>query len=130
MDRLDLLLFHAYFLADDPAVGPTDSVWWGGSRETVTVPLESTCLAQGQTVNATMKAQQKVCSSFFQMNAGRTKNTCPHSLALQLDVRMMEQGVTWLLLSYAAVAVGDSAAFYGGTALGRHRLAPALTEVY
>jgi len=48
-------------------------------------------------------------------------------LGLQLDIRMRPDGLTWLLLLYATVAIGDSAAFYGGTALGRHRLAPALS---
>jgi len=75
----------AYFVVDHEDIGPTEREWWGGSRTTVTVPLESTCLAQGQTVTATMKAQQKACNSIFQMNAGRLKDFCPHSLVLQLD---------------------------------------------
>jgi phosphatidate cytidylyltransferase len=48
-------------------------------------------------------------------------------LGMQLSLRMQDHGVAWLLLLYASVALGDSAAFYGGTALGRHRLAPALS---
>jgi phosphatidate cytidylyltransferase len=48
-------------------------------------------------------------------------------LGLQIDIRTLPHGVLWLLLLYAAVAVGDSAAYYGGTALGRHRLAPSLS---
>ena len=48
-------------------------------------------------------------------------------LGLQVDIRSGAHGVAWLLLLYASVAIGDSAAYYGGTALGRHRLAPQLS---
>lgn len=48
-------------------------------------------------------------------------------LSAQIEIRTLPDGVAWLLLAYASVAVGDSAAFYGGTAWGRHRLAPNLS---
>ncbi len=48
-------------------------------------------------------------------------------LGAQIGVRMQSGGSRWLILLYASVAVGDSAAYYGGTALGRHRLAPELS---
>lgn len=48
-------------------------------------------------------------------------------LAMQLDIRVGPFGVAWLALLYAAVAFGDTAAFYGGTAMGRRRLAAELS---
>ncbi len=44
-----------------------------------------------------------------------------------IGVRRMPDGAIWLLFAYAAVAVGDSAALYGGTAFGRRKLAPSLS---
>jgi len=48
-------------------------------------------------------------------------------LGAQIGIRYEPDGAGWLLFLYAAVAVGDSAAFYGGTKFGSHRLAPALS---
>lgn len=48
-------------------------------------------------------------------------------LAMQMDIRLGPFGAAWLVLMYAAVAAGDTAAYYGGTAFGRHRLAPGLS---
>ena len=48
-------------------------------------------------------------------------------LGAQIGIRYENGGAAWLLFLYAAVAVGDSAAFYGGTRYGNHRLAPALS---
>jgi phosphatidate cytidylyltransferase len=45
----------------------------------------------------------------------------------QIGVRHTTNGALWLLFLYAAVAVGDSAAYYGGSRFGRHRLAPLLS---
>ncbi len=44
-----------------------------------------------------------------------------------IGLRRLPDGETWLLFAYAAVAVGDSAALYGGTAFGRRKLAPFLS---
>ncbi len=44
-----------------------------------------------------------------------------------IGVRRLPDGDLWLLFVYAAVAVGDSAALYGGTAFGRRKLAPFLS---
>ncbi len=48
-------------------------------------------------------------------------------LGAQIGIRYQPGGAGWLLFLYAAVAIGDSAAFYGGTKFGRRRLAPALS---
>jgi len=48
-------------------------------------------------------------------------------LGAQIGIRYEPDGAAWLLFLYAAVAVGDSAAFYGGTRFGKHRLAPFLS---
>ncbi len=48
-------------------------------------------------------------------------------LGCQIGIRTLPAGVAWLLLLYGSVAVGDSAAYYGGTAFGRHKLAPHLS---
>jgi phosphatidate cytidylyltransferase len=45
----------------------------------------------------------------------------------QVGVRMAPDGATWLVLLYASVALGDAAAYYGGTWTGRHKLAPGLS---
>ena len=44
-------------------------------------------------------------------------------LGSHLAVRRSDDGVAWLALAYGACALGDTAAFYGGRAFGRHRLA-------
>jgi len=44
-----------------------------------------------------------------------------------IGLRRLPEGETWLLFVYAAVAVGDSAALYGGRAFGRRKLAPFLS---
>lgn len=44
-------------------------------------------------------------------------------LGAQIGIRYLPDGVAWLLLLYAAVAVGDSAAYYGGSTFGRSKLA-------
>ncbi len=49
------------------------------------------------------------------------------ALGAHVAVRATESGALWLLLVYAAVAVGDSAAYYGGSAWGRRPLAPGLS---
>ncbi len=48
-------------------------------------------------------------------------------LGAQIGIRYEYRGAAWLLFLYAAVAIGDSAAYYGGTKFGKHRLAPALS---
>jgi len=48
-------------------------------------------------------------------------------LGAQIGIRYEPGGAAWLLFLYAAVAIGDSAAFYGGTKFGKHRLAPSLS---
>lgn len=48
-------------------------------------------------------------------------------LGCQLGLRRAEGGTLWLLLLYGSVAVGDSAAYYGGSTFGRHKLAPYLS---
>jgi phosphatidate cytidylyltransferase len=48
-------------------------------------------------------------------------------LGAQIGIRHETNGAVWLLFLYAAVAVGDSAAFYGGTRFGKNRLAPELS---
>jgi len=50
-------------------------------------------------------------------------------LGAQIGIRYEPGGAGWLLFLYAAVAIGDSAAFYGGTKFGRHRLAPSLSPM-
>jgi len=77
-----------YFVTIDPLIGPTERVWWGElgeSRETLHVPLSSTCLGPGNTVSASLKAQQEACGKTWQMNAGRARGECGHRLKLQLD---------------------------------------------
>ena len=73
----------AYFLAGDPSVGPTTAVWWGSSRDTLTIPMISSCT--NQKVTAVVKAQQLSCSSTWQMSAGRGANSCGHQLVLTAD---------------------------------------------
>jgi len=78
----------AYFLAENPNIGPVKREWWGGDRETLLVPLYSSCLGGGAetTVIASVKAQQTSCGSSWQMNAGRSaKTNCGHALRLVLD---------------------------------------------
>lgn len=48
-------------------------------------------------------------------------------LGCQVGLRRMARGEAWLVLLYASVAVGDAAAYYGGTRLGRRKLAPELS---
>ena len=48
-------------------------------------------------------------------------------LGAQIGIRHEPRGAAWLLFLYAVVAIGDSAAFYGGTRFGRRRLAPSLS---
>lgn len=75
----------AYFLVTDPNLGPTERVWWGESRTTVNLTLASPCLPPGETVIASVMAQQTACDKTWQMNAGRGRNECGHSLVLTLD---------------------------------------------
>jgi len=48
-------------------------------------------------------------------------------LALALPLRAMEHGLWWVLLGLGAVVASDTAAYFTGRALGRHRLAPAIS---
>lgn len=48
-------------------------------------------------------------------------------LGMQIGLRLLPHGVSRLVLVYAVVAMGDTAAFYYGTAFGKHRLAPGLS---
>ena len=74
-----------YFLAQDPAVGPSRRTWWGVSRDTLTVPLVAANCNNIEVI-ASIKAQNKCGSSFFQMSAGRSANDCTeHYLHLELD---------------------------------------------
>jgi len=88
----------AYFLATDSDVGPTSSVWWGGSRETLFIPLYSSCLGgfvEEAKVVASVKAQQESCGSTWQMNAGRlATDACGHALRLTIDSEIENP---WLL---------------------------------
>jgi len=81
---------EVYFVADDPNVGPTDPHWIGDMRETVYVPLQSSCLNEGETVTAQLDARQQACGWRWQMNGYRRhqwmqKHACSHSLVLKLD---------------------------------------------
>lgn len=74
-----------YFLTDNPDIGPTEPVWWGDSRATLTVPLVASDCNNAE-VSAKIQAQNKCGTSYFQMNAGRGKDDCPaQSLYLALD---------------------------------------------
>jgi hypothetical protein len=74
-----------YFLTDNPDIGPTEPVWWGDSRATLTVPLVASDCNNAE-VTAKIQAQNKCGTSYFQMNAGRGKDDCPaRSLYLALD---------------------------------------------
>ncbi len=80
----------AYFVVTDPAIGPTSRKWYGDGESNywtrIFVPLHSTCLAsEDDVVIATIKAQQSHCGSTVQMNGGRGRNTCTHSLVLTLE---------------------------------------------
>ena len=80
----------AYFVVTDPAIGPTSRKWYGDGESNywtrIFVPLHSTCLAsEDDVVTATIKAQQSHCGSTVQMNGGRGRNTCTHSLVLTLE---------------------------------------------
>lgn len=78
-------LSAVYFLADDPAIGPTTKKWWGSSRETLFVPMVAANCNNVEVV-VSIKAQNKCGNSYYQMNAGRGANDCAeHSLSLQLD---------------------------------------------
>lgn len=72
-----------YFLAVDLSIGPTTATWWGGSRDTLTIPLVSTCT--DQIVTASVMAQQISSGSYWQMSAGRSANNNDHQLYLKLD---------------------------------------------
>lgn len=48
-------------------------------------------------------------------------------LGCQVRLRMADHGSIWLILLYASVALGDAAAYYGGSTLGRRKLAPRLS---
>jgi hypothetical protein len=74
-----------YFLTDDATIGPTERVWWGDSRETLTVPLYAANCNNAEVI-ASIKAQNKCGNSLFQINAGRGKNDCTEQrLYLELD---------------------------------------------
>jgi hypothetical protein len=74
-----------YFLAEDSSIGPTEAEWWGESRSTLTVPLVASNCKNAE-VTASVKAQNKCGTSFFQMNAARSSDSCPgQSLYLALD---------------------------------------------
>jgi len=74
-----------YFLAKHPAIGPTKQVWWGGTRETLSVPMVSANCNNAEVI-ASIKAQNRCGNSLFQMNAGRGANDClEHNLVLTLD---------------------------------------------
>jgi hypothetical protein len=80
----------AYFVVTDPVIGPTSGKWYGDGESNywtrIFVPLHSTCLAgEDDVVTATIKAQQSHCGSTVQMNGGRVRNTCTHSLVLTLE---------------------------------------------
>jgi hypothetical protein len=72
-----------YFLADDSSVGPTTPKWWGGVRDTLNIPLMSSCT--DQIVTASVMAQQYSFGSYWQMSAGRSANNYDHQLYLKLD---------------------------------------------
>ncbi len=48
-------------------------------------------------------------------------------MGAQIGIRYHNDGIAWLLFLYASVALGDSAAYYGGSRFGQHRLAPDLS---
>lgn len=45
----------------------------------------------------------------------------------QIGARHEPHGALWLVFLYATVAIGDSAAYYGGSTFGRRHLAPSLS---
>jgi len=59
-----------------------------------------------------------VCAAFLYI---------PFLLAHLTMVRLLPQGVGWLLLIAFIVMAGDSAAYYVGSAFGKHRLYPAVS---
>jgi len=76
----------AYFVTKDINVGPTSRFWWGNTNAytTLTVNLFSPCLGN-EVVVAKIKAQQKVDSSKWEMNAGRVSTNSDHFLVLSLQ---------------------------------------------
>ena len=89
------LASSAYFLASDSSIGPATAVWWGGSRDTLTIPMTSSCTSQK--VTAVVKAQQVSCSSYWQMSAGRGADSCGHQLVLTADPYDLNLGQnTWI----------------------------------
>jgi len=86
----------AYFLVTDPSVGPTTSEWWGGDSTSLSVPLISfNC--NKKMVKASIIGTQTSCfwgGAIWQMNAGRSADSCAHFLMLTLASSSLN---TWMI---------------------------------
>jgi phosphatidate cytidylyltransferase len=93
-----------------------------GELRIIPVLLVVTFLGSAMLCLATFNPQTSVAEMLFKPISGLIY--VPFMLGHLILIRDWDQGVTWTFFLLAVVFAGDTAAFYVGTSVGRHKLAP------
>jgi hypothetical protein len=93
-----------YYLVEDPAMGPTDRIWWGGDGPTVLrVPVLDE--ASGELVTLHIDSWKEACGTRWDLNAGQAADWgCAHSVVLAVA----ETGNDALLSGHSYRSAGSS----------------------
>jgi len=73
-----------YYLVQDPAMGPADRIWWGGSGPTILrVPVIDE--ATGEVAILVLNSWKEACGDRWDLNSGQVADWgCAHSIVLQV----------------------------------------------
>ena len=82
-----------YFLIEDPSMGPTNRVWYGGSDPTsLSVPMVDD--ANNALVSMKLEAEKEACGTRWELNSGQAVNSCSHAAVLRIATTGNEQLVS------------------------------------
>jgi hypothetical protein len=73
-----------YYLVEDPAMGPSTSLWWGGDGPTVLrVPVADE--DSGEVVTLVLDSWKEACGSRWELNSGQASDWgCDHAVVLRV----------------------------------------------
>jgi len=93
-----------YYLVEDPAMGPANSLWWGGEGPTV-LRVPAVDDDSGEVVTLVLDSWKEACGSRWELNTGQVSDWgCDHAVVL----RVAQEGNDGLSVGHTYRSPGSS----------------------